>query len=292
MFNPAREISAGNAPFPAANPPPLPVLPADLPAARSTMALLGVNYVHLKTVDGGDLYLTRFGLPFWKSLLPENWYAREWFEAKRERLEGTSMVYKVPTRPVDGSRVLHLVVKWSRVGEMVPFDTLTVNKFIQAEFNSPFEEFSLLMELRRGEAGPAAIRIRTQRPLAIYVPSERLQLWQTGRSEDKIRAKVSRHPGVEIDILRQYVVLFGWIKGLDAVETAEKFGLEGRVQAEFLARVTSLVDARVMAERLPGGGYETGAYHPASAAGPDVVARPQRPVRLRAGGLRIARADA
>ncbi len=205
------------------------------------MSLLGVDYVHLKTADGGDLYLTRFGLSFWKSLLPENWYAREWFEAKRERLEGTSTIYKVPTRPVAGNRVLNLVVKWSRVGEMVPFDTLTVNKFIQAEFNSPFEEFSLLMELRRGEAGPAAIRIRTQRPLAIYVPSERLKLWQTGRSEDKIRAKVTRHPGVEIDILRQYVLLFGWIKGWDAVETAGKFGLEGRIQAEFLARVTSLV---------------------------------------------------
>ena len=204
------------------------------------MSLLGVDYIHLKTADGGDLYLTRFGLPFWKNLLPENWYAREWFEAKRERLEGTSTVYKVPTRPVNG-KALHLVVKWSRVGEMVPFDTLTVNKFIQAEFNSPFEEFSLLMELRRGEAGPAAVRIRTQLPLAIYVPSERLQLWQTGRSEDKIRAKITRHPGVEIDILRQYVVLFGWIKGMDAVDTAEKFGLEGRAQAEFLARVTSLV---------------------------------------------------
>jgi hypothetical protein len=242
-FNPAREISAANAPGPGANPPPpVLVLPADLPASRSALSLLGVDYIHLKTADGGDLYLTRFGLPFWKSLLPENWYAREWFEAKRERLEGTSTVYKVPTRPVDGNRVLNLVVKWSRVGEMVPFDTFTVNKFIQAEFNSPFEEFSLLMELRRSEVGPAAIRIRTQRPLAIYVPSERLQLWQTGRSEDKIRAKVTRHPGVEIDILRQYVVLFGWIKGLDAVETAEKFRLEGRVQAEFLARVTSLVE--------------------------------------------------
>jgi hypothetical protein len=216
------------------------VLPGDLPRSSSVMSLLGVDYLHLKTDDGGDLYLTRFGLPFWRSLLPANWYAREWFESNRERLEGTSMVYKVPTRPVDG-RVLHLVVKWSRVGEVVPLDTLTVNKFIHAEFNSPFEEFSLLMELRRGEAGPAGIRIRTQRPLAIYVPSNRLQLWQTGRSEDKIRAKVTRHPGVEIDILRQYVVLFGWIKGMDAVETAEQFGLEGRIQAEFLARITSLV---------------------------------------------------
>ncbi len=128
-------------------------VPAGFPSPSTAMSLLGVDYFHLKTGDGGDLYLTRFGLPFWKNLLPENWYAREWFEAKRERLEGTSMVYKVPTRPVDG-RVLHLVVKWSRVGEVVPLDTLTVNKFIHAEFNSPFEEFSLLMELRQGELGP------------------------------------------------------------------------------------------------------------------------------------------
>jgi hypothetical protein len=214
-------------------------VPADFPAQSTAISLLGVDYFHFKTSDGGDLYFTRFGLPFWKNLLPENWHAREWFEAKRERLEGTSVVYRVPTRPVNG-RVLHLVVKWSRVGEMVPLDTLTVNRFIHAEFNSPFEEFSLLMELRRGELGPAAVRIRTQCPLAIYVPGARMQLWQTGRSEDKIRAKVARHPGVEIDILRQYVVLFGWIKGSDAAETAEQFELEGRLRAEFLARVTSL----------------------------------------------------
>jgi hypothetical protein len=102
-FKPAREISVANVPGPAANPPP-PVLPADLPASHSAMSLLGVDYIHLKTADGGDLYLTRFGLPFWRSLLPENWYAREWFEPHRQRLEGTSTVYKVPTRPVDSNR--------------------------------------------------------------------------------------------------------------------------------------------------------------------------------------------
>jgi hypothetical protein len=214
--------------------------PSDLPPHCTAVSLLGVDYHQLKAADGGEIYLTRFGLPFWRNLLPENWYAPDWFETKRERLEGTSMVYRVPTRVVNGT-VLHLVVKWSRVGEVVPFDTLSVNKFIHAEFNSPFEEFSLLMELRKGEAGPPGIRIRTQRPMAIYLPNERLQLWQTGRSEDKIRAKVTRHPGVEIDILRQYVVLFGWIKGLDAVETADQFKLEGRPRAEFLARTTSLV---------------------------------------------------
>lgn len=214
----------------------LPGLPAG-----TAMSLLGVEYFRLKTDDDGELFLTRYGVPFWKHLLPENWYANEWFEANRERLEGTSTVYRVPTRPVDG-KALELVVKWSRVGEDVPLDTLTVNKFIHAEFNSPFEEFSLLMELRKGEAGPRGIRVRTQQPLAIYVPGQRLQIWQTGRSEDKIRAKVARHPDVEIDILRQYVVLYGWIKGQDAVETAEQFKMGDRDRAEFLARTTSLVN--------------------------------------------------
>ena len=217
-----------------------PALPAGLPPQCHRISLLGVDYFHMKTSDGGDLYLTRFGAPFWRHLLPENWHARDWFEAKGERLEGTSMVYKVPTRMVNDT-ALNLVVKWSRVGEVVPMDTLTINKFIHAEFNSPFEEFSVLTELRKGESGPAGIRIHTQWPLAIYVPSQRLQLWQTGRSEDKINVKIARHPGVEIDILRQYVVLYGWIRGRDAVETAEYFHLEGKRRSEFLALTTSLV---------------------------------------------------
>src|SRR6185369_9374043 len=118
---------------------------AGRPPDSKAVSLLGVDYLRTKTADGGDLFLTKFGLPFWQHLQPENWYAREWFEAKRERLEGTSVVYKVPTRTVNG-RALQLVVKWSRVGEVVPLDTMTVNKFIHAEFNSPFEEFSVLME--------------------------------------------------------------------------------------------------------------------------------------------------
>jgi hypothetical protein len=213
---------------------------SNLPPNSHRMSLLGVDYVQMRTSDGGELYLTEFGLPFWKNLLPENWYAPDWFEANRQRLQGTSMVYKVPTRKIDDT-TLHLVVKWSRVGEAVPLDTLTINKFINAEFNSPFEEFSLVMELRRSEPGGPAFRIRTQKPLAIYVPGNRLQLWQTGRSEDKINAKIARHPSVEIDILRQYVVIFGWVNGTDVVEAAGHFQLQGHERAAFLARITSMV---------------------------------------------------
>jgi len=99
----------------------------------------------------------------------------------------------------------------------------------------------LLMELRRGRAGPRAIRILTQRPLAIYVPSKRLPLWQTGRSEHKIQAKIAQHPGVEIDILREYVLLFGWVKGLDAVESADYWRLDPQRRQEFLSQTNSLV---------------------------------------------------
>jgi hypothetical protein len=258
--------------------------PRPIPEAGGTpVSLLGVDYLRLKASDGGDLYLTQFGAPFWRQLLLENWFEPEWFEAQRERLEGTGTVYKLPTRPVNG-RSIDLVVKWSRVGETVPLDTLTFQKFIQAEFNSPFEEFSLLMELRHGDVGPDAIHIRTQLPLGIYVPSKRVQLWQTGRSEHKIRAKIAQHPGVEIDILRQYVVLYGWIKGLDAVESARSFGLSGRASAEFLGQITSLVIHEL---RLKG-------YHVIDMKPAHIILRPMRGrglLRDRQGQLAYALVD-
>jgi hypothetical protein len=212
----------------------------NLPPGATTLELLGVSYAHLKTSDGGDLYLTSYGLPCWELLLPENWFAKEWFWAKSERLVGTGTVYKVPTRALRGIP-LNLVVKWSRVGEEVPLDTLTISKFINAEFNTPFEEFALLMELREGEYGPANLKVRTQRPLGIYVPSERLQLWQTGRSKSKIAAKIAQHPGVELDILRQYVLLYGWIKGVDIAEAAERQKLSDMERELLLERETERV---------------------------------------------------
>ena len=60
--------------------------------------LLGVDYLRCRTQDGGDLYLTEYGEPFYELLQPENWLAQDWFEANRCRLEGTSVVYRLPTR--------------------------------------------------------------------------------------------------------------------------------------------------------------------------------------------------
>jgi len=201
------------------------------------ISLIGVDYLRLKTGDGGDLYLTRFGLPFREQLAPENWYAPDWFAVRRTRLPGTSAIYKVPTRPVRGVS-LNLVARFSRVGQEIPLDTLTLNENIHAEFNSPFEEFALVMELRAAGLGASRARILTKRPLAIYMPPEQLQHWQTGRLESKMAAKRARHPEAELDLLRQYILLYGWIEGLNAVQAIQALGVTGRLAETFLAETT------------------------------------------------------
>ncbi len=188
--------------------------------------ILGVVYVHTKTSNGGDLYRTRYGLSCGEMLNIENWHEKEWFEANRVRLIGTSSVYRLPTKPVQGQS-MQLVVKYSRVGEDVPLNTKTLSQFINAEFNSPWEEFSLVMEMREGGFGPKNISLRTQRPLAIYVPPEPMQLWQTGRSRHKINSIIQKHGGVSLDILRQYILVYEWIEGLNLVEFLESLGFAG-----------------------------------------------------------------
>lgn len=206
----------------------------DTDAADTRLNILGVEYVHVKMPDGADLYLTKYGRPFLAHIRPENWLEKTWFEQNRQRLQGSSTVYKVRTREVEG-RSLDIVVKWCRVGEEVPVDTMTFNKFAQAEFNSPYEEFELVMEMRR--AHPRS-PIRTHKPLAIYVPAERLQLWQTGRSVSTIASKNARHRDVELDIFRQYILIYEWIKGSSAVEIMEHLAVEKEAQDNIMAGLT------------------------------------------------------
>lgn len=205
------------------------------------VTVLGVAYHRARQADGGDLFLTRYGLAFRECLRPENWFDPAWFRAKRQRLLGTSTICKMPTKPVAG-RSLDLVVRYSRMGERVPVDTDTLCRNVNSEFNSPFEEVSLVMELRAGQFGPPTLRIHTKKPLAIYVPAERLAIWQTGRSEDKFAARQARHPDFQLDIERQYIVIYGWIDGHDAEQTADLQGMTGSERSAFLAAITERVE--------------------------------------------------
>jgi hypothetical protein len=215
----------------------------DLPPGALLVHVLGVDYVHTRTEEKGDLYLTAAGFRLAEHLQPRNWHELEWFRSQRMRLEGTALVYAVPTRPVDGEN-LGLVVKFSRVGERVPIDTAVIENVLSCEFNGPFEEFALVEELRRSRRGPADDLTRLQVPLAIYVPPDETQPSQSGRFQWRIARKVAQHPGVEIDILRDYIMVYGWLSGVDAWE-AHTMGLLSETEARDLTeRATREIRAR------------------------------------------------
>lgn len=192
---------------------------------KTLVNVLGFVYVHTKTSDEGDLYLTRFAEQYRKHLKIHNWYEKRWFDRHKIRLKGTGSVYKVPTKKVDGKR-LNLVVKNCRVGEDVPLDTHTLQEFCDAEFNSPWEEFFLVEEMREGLYGPIELQIKTQLPMAIYVPPEKMQIWQSGRSRAKINRIRARHPGIDLDILKQYKLIYKWIEGYNLPEIFEHIDVE------------------------------------------------------------------
>ncbi|RJQ21437.1 MAG: hypothetical protein C4560_03905 [Nitrospiraceae bacterium] len=192
---------------------------------KTLVNVLGVVYAHIKTGDGGDLYLTRFAEPYQEHFDIGNWYEPDWFNTHKIRLKGTGSVYKLPTKEVNG-KSLNLVYKNCRVGEDVPLDTHTLQEFCDAEFNSPWEEFSLVMEIRDGNYGPKELKINTQRPMVIYVPPEKMQMWQSGRSKSKINRIRARHPGIDLDILKQYKMIYEWIEGRSLPEVFEHIDVD------------------------------------------------------------------
>ncbi|MBI4682480.1 MAG: hypothetical protein HY757_05180 [Nitrospirae bacterium] len=207
---------------------------------KTLVNVLGVVYAHTRTSDGGDLYLTRFAEKYQEHFEIHNWYEEEWFNKHKIRLKGTGSVYKAPTREVAGIS-LDLVVKNCRVGEDVPFDTHTLQEFCDAEFNSPWEEFSLVEEMRESRYGPKDLRIMTQLPMAIYVPPEKMQLWQSGRSRSKINRIRAKHPGIDLDILKQYMLIYQWIEGRNLPEIFEHINVGNDVLVYHLKTLNNLV---------------------------------------------------
>ncbi len=207
---------------------------------KTLVNVLGVVYAHVKTTDGGDLYLTRFAEQYQKHFDTPNWYESDWFNAHKIKLKGTGSVYKLPTKEVDGLS-LDLVVKNCRVGEDVPLDTHTLQEFCDAEFNSPWEEFSLVMEMRDGQYGPKELKINTQRPMVIYVPPDMMQMWQSGRSKAKINRIRAKHPGIDLDILKQYKMIYEWIEGHNLPEVFEHIPIEANERIYHLKTLNDVV---------------------------------------------------
>ncbi len=184
-------------------------------ASQPLITVLGVKYLHLQMKDGTDLYVTEHGLPFTKSLLPENhWGDQQWWSNNRVRLQGSSSVYRVPTKEVDG-RSIDIIVKWNRMGQDIPGETEAVVALDDAEFNSPFMEFSLLLEMR-GMRNGSGSQIYTHKPLAIYVPRKFVEGERLGRKKYKMKNIQQSHNEVALDWNRNYAVIYEWVKGIDS----------------------------------------------------------------------------
>jgi hypothetical protein len=177
--------------------------------------VFGVDYQHLSLTSGDDLYVTEYGLPFIENLLPASfWIDTDWFNDHSERLAGTSTIYKITTKEIEG-RSKDIVIKWNRMGQDIP-GSLDIEE-LNVEFNSPFEEFALLIELRSTKYNSGE-RILTHKPLAIYVPAGHVDLDKLGRKIYKMEALISSHKDIEVHIFRNYAVIYEWIKGIDATQ--------------------------------------------------------------------------
>ncbi len=185
-------------------------------ARQPRVSVFGVDYLHLQMDDGSDLYVTEYGLPFVGHLLPHNHFAdQDWFAAHSVRLPGTSTLYKITTKEI-GGHSKEIVLKWNRMGQDIPGET-EASDLSGAAFNSPFEEFSLVIELRNTRPEiPSGFFIH--KPLAIYVPRKYVEIDRLGRKRYKIEAIQRNHKEVMLDPNRGYAVLYEWIEGLDAAQ--------------------------------------------------------------------------
>ena len=110
--------------------------------------------------------------------VPDHWYEDHLYTQRGHRLlEGTGTVYQVAS-PHERLGTVPLVMKHSRFGQDVPLQVsseflrefVSEEAMLNARFNGPFEEFGHLMAVRDQSRRPNIPRIRTKRPLAIYVP--------------------------------------------------------------------------------------------------------------------------
>lgn len=225
--------------------------PAKVPGVVGVRRILGLDYVHVMNASGDDLYVTPFGLPLAEVLLPENLFSdKQWFQENAVRLRGSGTCYRVRTRPIRNLQ-RDIVLKWNRMGQNVPVQDYEED-ICDFEFNSPFEEFSLLMELKNTRhESPGAVY--THKPLAIIVPHERKDLQRLGRSEHKMLPLIEAHKELELDMHRSYAVIYEWIKGLDAVEAEERglLDVQGMVDLTLRCERQLLSKGFVVHDRKP-----------------------------------------
>lgn len=224
-----------------------------------TVTILGVPYLRIVFADGDELYVTELGLPYLEIIAPENvWLDKAHLAGNCHKLAGTSTVYRI--LPRNNPLKKEVVLKWNRMGQDVPGETRLL---FPSAFNSPFEEFSLLLDLRQTRVARRGA-VLPQKPLAIYIPHETSEPWQLGRKD----SLMPEHQDIEIDRAKSYAVIYEWIKGLDLVQAHD----QGLLSAEDVERITTEVDGILASE-----GYVVADRKPQH-----IIVRPHGEAKLRA----------
>ncbi len=208
------------------------------------VTLFGVDYVHMKGKQGGDLFVTQNGWGCIELVLPSTWFVDDRFRKVGRALAGaTGAVYRVPV-PHRAGTDFALVVKFSRAAQDIRVTVIDGGSHLdaeerarvsQAEFLSPFKEFGNLHQLRCA----ARSAIPTKHPLAIYSPPTRYHDWQLGRKPylcDQMNAELAasqqgtpERQRIAYEWERLYILLYRWIDGVDA-EAAMKVGVISKAQ--------------------------------------------------------------
>lgn len=219
------------------------------------VSLFGVDYIHLRGLQGGDFFFSKHGWEIAHSLLPQFWFTGEQFWKKGRALAGaTGAVYRVPV-PVKNSREIPIIVKFSRFGQDVGVTLAGEGseqgacgeRLLAAEFLPPFEEFANLESLRAQTQN----LLETNLPLGIYSPPTRHLSWQLGRKphlksryETSLRGaqsaigKSSSVSTIRYDWERIYILLYTWLEGVDA-EQAAGAGMISKEEMHALTRSTA-----------------------------------------------------
>ena len=211
-------------------------------------------WVHFQGQAGDDLWVTRHGWRHLDAVLPATWFDHHAYSHIGTRLpHSTGTVYRMPTSSFD------LVVKFSRVAldpllhhaEAVGISRQDADR---AEFLGPFEELSMVMEVRQGWYGPRDLHIAAPWPLAVYSPAKRYPAWRLGRSDSRWQRHIAglaadqaiepEERRVHLAEDRDYITLHHWLRGEDAYRCVRQGWLEPAEAEAELARASADLAAK------------------------------------------------
>lgn len=228
---------------------------------QAKVAAFGTGYVRHTTPEGGDLWLTQWGLPYREHLMPDHWLCEGSLGKFGQRLGfSTGHVYRFSVTVAN--RRLKFVAKISRMAQRVASQGLdSAIDESRISFPSPFEEFGQLMALR---ASSAPVRyLFAKRPLGIYSPAQRVPSWMLDRVPHAFSQIARRHAAdaaergepqtIFLEADRDYFTLFAWIEG---------FNLEELVAMGRISRSELAVFDREVRERLIQSGFAVADHKP------------------------------